>query len=396
MQQPSFDTWTIIFLFAAVHGFFLTVLLGIHKKGNIKANNILALFIGLFSVTLLYYVAYWTGYAKAYPWMNFWVDAIPFLYGPLTFFYIRVLDKKQLPTNYFLHLIPFFLHFILITPLLIRNLFGRVEFLRKYVFSHGALYDKIILAFLVLQCVSMLIYVIVLFRYMRMDKNKLTAYSIPAEFVKHTWMNRVTLFYAVFVFAAISYWLLVGFRLLELKYDYAISFTMSLFIYMVGYSGFSQPAIFNEMPEFAKQQIITADLQIEKAAAKQKYQRSSLKTEDAALLKEKLLLLMKNEKPFLDSALKIQDLAASLKVSTHHLSQIINDMLGLKYSDFINTYRIEEAKKLLSDPAYDAKILSIAFDVGYNNKATFNTAFKKNTGMSPSEYRLQVSKKATA
>ncbi|MBC8172899.1 MAG: AraC family transcriptional regulator [Chitinophagales bacterium] len=249
---------------------------------------------------------------------------------------------------------------------------------------------------MVFQCISLLVYGIVLFRYVRIDKSKLTPYSILAEFVKHKWMTRVTWFYAVFVFAIVSYWLLVFFRLLELKYDYAISFTMSSFIYMVGYSGFRQPSIFNEMPEFAKQQSIPVNLQIEKVVIQQKYKNSSLKTEDAELLKERLLLLMKNEKPFLDSELKIQHLAALLQVSTHHLSQVINDMISLKYSDFINEYRIEEAKKLLSDPAYDAKILSIAFDVGYNNKATFNTAFKKITRMSPSEYRIQASNKASA
>lgn len=209
-------------------------------------------------------------------------------------------------------------------------------------------------------------------------------------------MKKITLFYSVFVFALLSYWLLVITGLLQLRYDYAISFTMSSFIYMVGYMGFRQPALFNEVPEFAKQEISPAVLQIEKAPENQKYQNSSLKAEEAQRVKDKLLELMLHKKPYLDNQLKIQHLASVLQISTHHLSQVMNELLGYKFSDFINLYRIEEAKKLLADPAYDAKIISIAFDVGFNNKATFNSVFKKITGMSPSEYRQYASRKATA
>ena len=124
-----------------------------------------------------------------------------------------------------------------------------------------------------------------------------------------------------------------------------------------------------------------------------KYTRSTLKPEQMILLKDRLIQLMEEKKPFLDSELKIQQLSELMGISTHQLSQLINEQLGLSYPEFIHKYRIREAERLLSDPNFaETKILSIAFDVGYSNKATFNSAFKKLTGMSPVEFKRNKSR----
>jgi len=150
---------------------------------------------------------------------------------------------------------------------------------------------------------------------------------------------------------------------------------MSAFIYMVGYLGFRQPEIFHGYYTNGKGSGI-------------KYAKSSLKDEEAKAFLNKLMEVIELDKPYLDSELKIQQLAQRVGVSTHHLSQIINEQLNQTYTDFINSYRINEARRLLLSPSYEnEKILSIAFDSGFHNKATFNAAFKKYTGMSPSEYK---------
>src|SRR5690606_4741131 len=89
------------------------------------------------------------------------------------------------------------------------------------------------------------------------------------------------------------------------------------------------------------------------------------------------------------------------------LSNIINRQFECNFFEFINSYRIEEAKRLLAAPEYASKnMLEVMYDVGFNSKATFNTLFKKKVGMTPSEYRKSfvakeycccwVSKKMTA
>jgi AraC-like DNA-binding protein len=105
-------------------------------------------------------------------------------------------------------------------------------------------------------------------------------------------------------------------------------------------------------------------------------------------IQRKLENFIHTEKPYLNSELTMPLLADQLKVSMHHLSQVINEQYGLNFSDFINQYRIEEMKTKLTDTRYHHfKIEQIAFDTGFNSKSTFQAAFKKFTGRTPSEYR---------
>jgi AraC-like DNA-binding protein len=78
-------------------------------------------------------------------------------------------------------------------------------------------------------------------------------------------------------------------------------------------------------------------------------------------------------------------------MSTHHLSQLINEGLNQNFFDFVNSYRIEEIKKQLHDPKLShIKIEEIAFQNGFNSKSAFNTAFKKFTQTTPSQFRKEV------
>jgi AraC-like DNA-binding protein/streptogramin lyase len=103
---------------------------------------------------------------------------------------------------------------------------------------------------------------------------------------------------------------------------------------------------------------------------------------------KKLNYLMAIKEVYRDETISLHTLSEKLSVKPHQLSQIINEKLHKNFPDFINTYRVEKAKQLLRDPKQaDQKIIAIAFEVGFNTKVAFNNAFKKHTGMTPSEYR---------
>jgi AraC-like DNA-binding protein len=122
----------------------------------------------------------------------------------------------------------------------------------------------------------------------------------------------------------------------------------------------------------------------------QKYRSSSLSMQDQKAILEKLSALMKSEKPFLKAEFSLPDLATQLKISTHQLSQVINEGLGKTFFEMTAEYRVEEAKQLLKDQP-NIKVEEIAEQVGYNSKSSFNTAFKKLTGKTPGEWRSEVS-----
>ena len=127
------------------------------------------------------------------------------------------------------------------------------------------------------------------------------------------------------------------------------------------------------------------------AASARKYERSALTPERSDAFLKRLIDVMESEKPYTDGELTLPRLASRLSVSTHHLSQVINERLKRSFNDFVNSYRVEEAKRRLSDPsAGHYSLIAIAEDVGFNSKSSFNAAFKKQTGMTPSEFRKKT------
>ena len=129
----------------------------------------------------------------------------------------------------------------------------------------------------------------------------------------------------------------------------------------------------------------------EKKEPLEKYKTSALLPETVETVLPQLTRMMNEEKLFLEPDLNLQKLSQKLNVHYNHLSRIINEHLGKSFNDYINSLRIEEAKKKLADPGEIQKtILEIAYDTGFYSKSVFNTAFKKFTGMTPSQYRKKM------
>lgn len=108
---------------------------------------------------------------------------------------------------------------------------------------------------------------------------------------------------------------------------------------------------------------------------------------------EKLIAVMKSEKLFLSDRLRLKDVAERINMQEYLLSQIINEGTGKTFIEFTNQFRIEEAKGLLAgSSASHLTIEAIASESGFNSKASFYSAFKKNTGLTPREFRQKVSR----
>ena len=119
-----------------------------------------------------------------------------------------------------------------------------------------------------------------------------------------------------------------------------------------------------------------------------KYQTSTLDPQRAEELIPKLLRLMEQDKIYLQPNLSLKHLSQLLKIHPNHLSRIINQRFEMSFNDFINRYRINEAKQLLLQVDEEKRnILQIMYDTGFYSKSVFNTAFKKFTGMTPSEFK---------
>lgn len=118
-----------------------------------------------------------------------------------------------------------------------------------------------------------------------------------------------------------------------------------------------------------------------------KYKTSTLQKEQAKEYLKQLQHLMQTKKPYRDETLSLQTLARQLSILPRVLSQLINEHLSMNFSDYISSYRIGEAREYLEDKTNNLSNIEICFKVGFNSQTSFYRAFRKETGMSPSQYR---------
>jgi AraC-like DNA-binding protein len=128
----------------------------------------------------------------------------------------------------------------------------------------------------------------------------------------------------------------------------------------------------------------------------QKYQSSILKQSDKKEYQEKLISLMNQEKLYLNSSITLPDIAEKLSIAPCYVSQIINESFRQNFRDFVNKYRIEESKRLLTQQNQFLNIMGIALDAGFNSKSAFNSAFKRHTGITPKEFKKRATSSASS
>lgn len=120
----------------------------------------------------------------------------------------------------------------------------------------------------------------------------------------------------------------------------------------------------------------------------EKYNSSNLTKNSSRVLFQKVKELFETEHTFLDDSLTLNTVSEKLGVKAREISQVINENTQQNFYEFVNQYRIEKAKFLLKDSAYGhEKIATIAYESGFGNVTSFNVAFKKKTGTTPSVYR---------
>ncbi|WP_299366613.1 AraC family transcriptional regulator [Winogradskyella sp.] len=122
-----------------------------------------------------------------------------------------------------------------------------------------------------------------------------------------------------------------------------------------------------------------------------KYKTSSLNGNNIDNYKAHLFRLMEEEKLFKNNKITVNDVAEKMNIPRQHLSEILNVHLKIGFQDLLNQYRVEEFIECLKNETYkNYTLLGIANEVGFSSKSSFNTTFKKLTGVTPSAYKKQL------
>lgn len=183
---------------------------------------------------------------------------------------------------------------------------------------------------------------------------------------------------AAMIILSISFGISTNFEVMGLAGNYITFLLVSILIFF----GLGHSSVFEGLELRPPQEPETAKDEQEPEGHKDKIKPEMI---------EQLAHYMEHEKPYLTPALTLEKLASQLRLQPRLLSNIINRHFDCNFFEFINSYRVEEAKRMLADKKYDDKnMLDIMLDVGFNSKATFNTLFKRKSGMTPSEYRKSV------
>jgi AraC-like DNA-binding protein len=370
----------MIYTIGVVIAFFLALII-LTKQGRNFADKILGIWMILIGFHLFVYYSIVSGLLYQYPdilWLNL---PYPFLHGPMLYLYTLALTNPEKFKNktWLLHFIlPVFI-VVLYAPAMLKSKDELVSQIKN-----GATYVKTlrdIVGTVLLSC-SGFFYVFITNRLLTRHKKRILNQFSNQEKINLNWLRM--LFYGMGLM-----WILIIF----VGHDPLIFSAASVFTIFIGYYGIKQVGIFtNQYSEIADNESIEEVSVEDFNPEKKKYAKSGLNEEAAQELHLKLRGLMTTEKLYTQSELTLTELANRLEIHPNYLSQIINEMEGMNFYDYINGLRIEEFKRLVALPENQKfTLLALAFDCGFNSKTAFNRFFKKVTNLSPSEYVKQIS-----
>lgn len=204
------------------------------------------------------------------------------------------------------------------------------------------------------------------------------------------WVKYVV--YSYFILFLLASFLIFGatqFQLFPLENAFTfVGITLGGMLIAFGFYGFRQTSIFSNTNSIQILQNKGDTVSIKNTA----YAKSGLTSDKIRILAEKLSKVMETKKPFLNEDLNLTLLAELSETTQTQLSQVVNQYFEMNFYDFVNQYRVEEAKKMLSSPEFNhLSVLGIAFDCGFKSKSSFNRYFKKYTGVSPSQFKNTLS-----
>ncbi|MEP3211321.1 MAG: helix-turn-helix domain-containing protein [Maribacter sp.] len=369
---PKLNTLSFIYLYVALIGFYIAIILHFNKKVDPTAKMLISSFIFIHSVFIFHIFLNITSYQYQFPHSYRISTVFSFLYGPLLYLYFkRITQQYKFKKIDLLHFLPTLLFALYLLPSYIMSANQKLEIMLGRI-DVGRSYSDI--AIIALKLMSLLIYGYFIRRLYLASK---TNTHINKENAR--WQKNIFVIHILYVCSYLIYGLLLGNNITFGFLFHMQVVCMALMVMYIGYSANVQPDVFNGSFTFNK--------------LFYKYEKSGLTKSLSHELKENLIYLFDHEKIYKENNISLETLSVYLNTSRHNASQVINEHFKMSFHELINSYRIQEAKEMLnSDKQKNLNIIDIAYEVGYNNKVTFNKAFKKDTQLTPSQYqRLAIS-----
>jgi AraC-like DNA-binding protein len=370
----NFNFIELFCIFGGYLGLILLLIIWNKLKGKPIVKFSLAMFLLIGSAIVIIGTITFSGNAIYFPHLFRLDSPLHYLFGPVCFFYTLASFKTNFRFRYIqlLNLLPFIINLIEFTPFYFSSASAKIEHYNTLIETgtiimplHAVLKTIIALVYLILQ-------LYVFFKYkpknITNDKSKWPLVSWFTIFLT----GQTVLFVGLLINIA------TGFKLFADPYRYTI-IVETFYLYAVTIALLFFPSLlYGNLDDKIIQRIIQ----------KEKYAHSKLTEEEKINILNDLTAYLKSEnKPFLNPALSMVEVARMLKVTPQQLSQVVNEKTNLNFTNYINSYRIERAKEILSSLDFSKHTIdSIAEMAGFQSKSPFYLAFKKHTGLTPKEY----------
>ena len=307
-------------------------------------------------------------------------NTLAFLQIPVFYLYVLSVcySDFKLKPKYLLHLLPFVIVNVVLLPRFYSvNVASKINLLQnrqniiELQFSHILFHTQIV------------VYLIAVFMLLRKTKKLYLENYAGANINSYNWLFQFTTALSILYLIALVKNI---FKFSEYQYiSKGINSGLLIFQLFITcwylLKALNNPGLFRNIDSKLK---LVSDIILENKDSKPL--AGNEKKQDETL--SKLQQFMIAEKPFLNPSLTIQDISNKIQIPTRELSILINHQLDQHFYDFVNSFRIECAMGILKDDSKSkVTILEILYEVGFNSKSSFNTAFKKHTGSTPTNYR---------
>ena len=368
----KFSMSTFFYLYVGLIGIFIAVVLNVRKRTDNTANALISAFVFMHSLFLIHVSLYLTNYTYSAPHTLSISTVFSFLYGPILYFYFkRITQNYKFKKRDLLHVLPTIGFIIVFMPI---YTLPAEEKLMIMLGAGGYEGHPYLQPVTIIKLASLLIYGYLTLQLYRKNSNKLIDKYPHKVRLQRTIMGMQGVYagsYAVYAFV------IFNFTFTGILFHGQL-IAMTAIVLYIGYIAYANPKVLVGVQNMAKKVV-------------GKYQNSGLTPSFSVELKESLESLMLREKLYRQNSLKLEDVAERLGTTRHNTSQVINEHFGLNFFELINKYRVEEAMELLKDTTSNRNIIDVAYEVGYNNKVTFNKSFKRFAQLTPSQFmKLQA------
>lgn len=369
---PRFSIWSFMYLYVALIGFYIAIILHFNKKVDGIAKILVSTFIFIHSFFILHICLNLTNYQYQFPHSYLMSTCFSFLYGPLLYFYFkRITQEYQFRKLDLLHLVPTFLFLIYILPTYALSAEEKLDLMLGR--SENGLNpgdSANITIIVILKLISLLVYGFLIRKLYMASKRKKERSNLQNKI----WQRNIYLIHIAYIICYAGYGVLISNNVMSGFLYHSQIICMAFMVMYIGYWANVQPSVFSGCVSFDKLFF--------------KYKKSGLTPSLSVELKENLIGLFDADKIYKENDISLEKLAKRLNTTRHNASQVINEHFNMNFHELVNKYRINEAKQIFSeDNQRNLNIIDVAYEVGYNNKVTFNKAFKKDTQVTPSEYQ---------